>query len=145
MPRCDFVGGFYTPNNVKSVLISSVLILSLCGGCVRRQITVTSNPSGALVYMNDQELGRTPFTKDFTWYGRYEVAVRTDEYQSLKTHTSVYAPFWQWVPLDAVTDLLPVTDRHELSYSLHPTSTRPAETGTVLARAADLQKKLEAP
>jgi len=145
LPRCDFIGGFYTLGNLKSVLVSSILLLTLCGGCVRRQIAVTSNPSGALVYMNDQEVGRTPFVRDFTWYGRYEVAVRADGYEPLKTHTSVYAPWWQWVPLDAVTDLFPVTDRHELNYSLKPASTQPTEATTVLARAAGLQKKLESP
>lgn len=108
-------------------------------------MTVTSDPPGALVTMNDQEVGRTPFTRDFDWYGRYEVTVREDGYQSLKTHTSVYAPFWQWVPIDLVAELFPLTDRHELHYSLKPATTQPAESGAVLARAEQLQRKLESP
>ena len=28
-------------------------------------MTIHSNPEGALVYLNDQELGRTPLTRDF--------------------------------------------------------------------------------
>ena len=114
-------------------------------GCVRRTITVTSDPPGALVTMNDQEIGRTPVTRDFTWYGRYEVTVRADGYESIKTHTSVYAPIWQWVPIDLPMELFPLTDRHELHYTMKPASTQPADSGTVLARAEQMQKKLESP
>ena len=117
----------------------------IVGGCVQRKLTVTSEPSGALVVMNDQEVGRTPFTRDFTWYGRYEVAVREDGYESLKTHTSVYAPFWQWVPIDLPMELFPVTDHERLHYTLRPASTQPADSTQVLARAQQLQGRLESP
>ncbi|MGZ3388170.1 MAG: PEGA domain-containing protein, partial [Isosphaeraceae bacterium] len=50
--------------------------LFLVPGCVEQTMTIQSDPPGALVYMNDQELGRTPLTKDFTWYGDYDVQVR---------------------------------------------------------------------
>ncbi len=95
--------------------------------------------------MNDQEVGRTPFTRDFVWYGRYEVSLRKNGYETLNTHTSVYAPFWQWVPFDLPMEMLPVTDRHELHYSLRPASTQPADSRAVLARAQQLQNKLESP
>ncbi len=114
----------------------------LAGGCVRRQVSVTSDPPGALVYMNDQEIGRTPFTRDFTWYGRYEVAVRKDGYEPQKTDTSIYAPIWQWIPFDFVTDMLPVTDRHQLHYTLKPASTQPADSRAILVRAQELRTKL---
>jgi len=130
---------------VKSLSTILPLLLLAVGGCVQRQLTVTSEPAGALVYMNDQEVGRTPFTRDFIWYGRYEVAVRKDGYDSLKTHTSVYAPFWQWVPLDLPMELLPVTDREHISYALRPATTQPADTAAVMVRAEQLQAKLESP
>ncbi len=95
--------------------------------------------------MNDQEVGRTPFTRDFDWYGRYEVAVRKDGFESLKTHTSVYAPVWQWVPIDLPMELFPLTDRHALQFSLRSATTQPADSGAVLARALQLQSKLESP
>ena len=49
--------------------------LTACAGCVERLITVTSQPSGSLVYLNDEEVGRTPVTVPFTFYGVYDVRV----------------------------------------------------------------------
>jgi len=42
-------------------------------GCVERTITITSEPSGALVHLNDEEIGRTPVTVPFRFYGVYDV------------------------------------------------------------------------
>jgi len=39
------------------ILIACLCVLSL--GCVERRLMITSEPSGALVYLNDQEIGRT--------------------------------------------------------------------------------------
>ncbi len=95
--------------------------------------------------MNDQEIGRTPVTRDFIWYGRYEVAVRKDGYDPLKIHTSIYAPWWQWVPFDFFTDMMPIVDRHAVNYTLKPASTQPTATADLLARSQQLQSKLESP
>ncbi len=45
----------------------------LAGGCVERTVTITSEPDNALVYLNDEEIGRTPVTVSFTFYGVYDV------------------------------------------------------------------------
>ncbi|MFB3120043.1 MAG: PEGA domain-containing protein [Stenotrophomonas maltophilia] len=34
---------------------------------------ITSEPPGALVWLNDREIGRTPVDVDFEFYGRYDV------------------------------------------------------------------------
>ncbi|HWB52725.1 MAG TPA: PEGA domain-containing protein [Tepidisphaeraceae bacterium] len=45
-----------------------VLALLMAGGCgVQRQMVMTSNPPGALVYLNGQEIGRTPLKHEFLW------------------------------------------------------------------------------
>ena len=97
-----------------------LVAMLLCLGCVERRMTITSEPSGALVYLNGQEVGRTPLTRDFLWYGNYEVQVRKEGYQSLDTNTWVVAPWWQWPPFDLFAELLPVrlTDHRSLHYEL---------------------------
>ena len=77
----------------------------LGGGCVERTITVDSDPPGALVYLNNQEAGRTPFTRNFVWYGDYEIQLRKDGYETLDTHRWVIAPIYEWAPLDLVAEL----------------------------------------
>lgn len=42
-------------------------------GCVQRVISITSQPSGALVYLNDEEVGRTPVSVPHLFYGVYDV------------------------------------------------------------------------
>ncbi len=77
-------------------------------GCVQRKMTIEWNPPGALVYLNDQEIGRTPITTDFIWYGNYQVEVRKDGFETLKTHQQVNAPWWQLVPIDLFAEFFPV-------------------------------------
>jgi hypothetical protein len=125
--------------------ISIVVLLfgALLGGCVRRQLTVRTDPPGALVHLNGQEFGRTPVTRDFTWYGTYDVDLRKEGYQTQKTTGKVIAPWWQWVPIDLFAELLPLTDRRQLHYTLHPTTQEAVDPDRMLSRAAQLRGKLQ--
>lgn len=108
-----------------------------CGG-VQRTLTVTSEPSGALVYLNGEEAGRTPMSTDFTYYGKYDVAVRLDGYAAAKQERWVVAPWWQWVPFDFAAELSPVrlVDRQAIHVDLAPDA--PAdEPGALMDRARE--------
>jgi hypothetical protein len=104
-------------------------------------MNVKSEPDGALVYMNEQEVGRTPFTKEFLWYGNYDVVVRKEGYATLKTQTPVMPPLWQIIPIDLVTDLMPLTDEHKLVYHLQPAP--PSDPAALMAHAEDMREMLE--
>jgi hypothetical protein len=98
-----------------------VLLLAAAGtGCVQRKMTIDSSPPGALVWLNDQEIGRTPVTKSFIWYGNYQVELRKEGFEKVKTHQHVSAPWWQWVPFDFFAEFFPVTDRQKFSFSMKP-------------------------
>ena len=100
----------------------TILCVFLVGGCVERQLVVTSDPPNALVYLNGREAGRTPIQTDFTWYGNYDVQVRADGFETLKTSQKVKAPWWQWVPFDFFAELMPnhPTDRQSMHFTLKP-------------------------
>jgi len=85
-------------------------------------MTISSNPSGALVYLNGEEVGRTPLKHEFTWYGKYDIELRKDGYETTKVAQKVPAPVWQWIPFDLAADLLPgkKTDQHHYSYMMQP-------------------------
>ena len=119
-----------------------LLCLALCSGCVRRTMTVTSEPPGALVYMNNQEVGRTPFIREFTWYGTYDVQVRAEGFETLKTETPVIAPLWQWPPFDLFAELLPLRDRRRIHYRLEPVSDEPIDAQVLLDRADEMRGEL---
>ena len=126
--------------------------IALCGaaaisvigsGCVQRTLTVRSDPDGALVYLNDQEIGRTPLTRNFTWYGVYDVEIHKPGYQSLKTTAAVIAPWWQWVPFDFLAEFFPLTDHHELTFTLRPPNEREEEADLLIKRGEQLGSELE--
>jgi hypothetical protein len=116
-------------------------------GCARieRQVTINTNPAGAVVWANDQEIGRTPFTRDFTWYGTYDVVIRKDGYEPIHTKTKVIAPWWQWPPIDLCVEVLPLhlIDDRKFTYDLKPASTQPADGEMMLDRAEQLRVQLE--
>ena len=105
------------------------------GGCgVERTLRLESEPPGALVYLNGREVARTPAEVPLDWYGKYDVAVRKEGYETLKTERWVVAPWWQWPPFDLVAELvpLPLHDRHRLEFELR--AAQPGDEG-VLERA----------
>ena len=124
----------------SSMLLGTPLFL---GGCVHRQLTVTTDPPGALVQLNGQEFGRTPVTRDFTWYGTYDVALRMEGHETRKTTGEVIAPWWQWVPFDLLAELLPLTDRRQLHYRMKPATQETADPERMLDRAETLRGQLQ--
>jgi|GEM_PF-310631 PEGA domain-containing protein len=136
------------PHGMKRLLglLGCIAVLAaVTGGCVERILTVQTNPPGALVQLNGQEMGRTPFSRDFTWYGIYEITVRRDEYQTIHTSAWVIAPIYEWIPLDLISELLPIPlkDRHTLSYNLTPAPPASGPSPGILMRAAELKGQLE--
>ena len=120
---------------------ATMLCLLLSGGCVQRIMTVKSDPPGALVFVNGQEIGRTPVSQEFLWYGNYGVTLRLDGYETLKTSAAVPAPPWQYIPIDLLTDMLPVTDEHVLNFTMTPAP--PTDLDDLLANAQQTRGMLE--
>ncbi len=89
------------------------LLLVWPAGCVEREMKITSEPAGALVYVSDVEVGRTPVTMPFTWYGDYDIILRHQGYQTLKTHANINPPVYEVPPLDFFTALAPWTLRDQ--------------------------------
>ncbi len=68
-------------------------------------MTITTDPQGARVFLNDQEIGRSEVTTDFLWYGDYSVILRKEGYQTLQTHWNIEAPWYQWMPIDFLAEV----------------------------------------
>ena len=92
-------------------------------GCVRRTVRIRTEPEGARITLNDEEVGTSPVTVDFTWYGDYDVICRKDGYETLRTHQRLEAPWYQVPVIDFFTEVLwPFTihDRQEMYFELEP-------------------------
>ena len=141
---CERNAGVYTAPMPRFALLCTATLL-FCAGCVERTLTITSTPPGALVTLNDIEVGRTPLSKDFTWYGTFDAQVRKEGYQTLNTQTPVIAPIWQWMPIDLIAELVPLRlhDVHEVNYTLKPISDQQIDPEAIVQRAQGLRERLE--
>ena len=94
--------------SVVRLLQTGVLAVTVAttSGCVRRTLRITSDPPNALVFLNDQEVGRTEVATDFLWYGDYDVVLRLEGRKTLKTHWNVKPPWYQIPPIDFIAEVL---------------------------------------
>ncbi len=112
------------------------LLLGLAG-CVERTISITSEPSGALVYLNDEEVGRTPVTVPFTYYGKYDVRLQKPGYSPLWTSGDAVAPWWEFPGPDLVGELMGNKVKIDWNYKL--TERDENNPDTVLKNAQDMR------
>ncbi len=102
--------------------ISIILTLAAIavGGCVEREWTLRTEPAGAVAYVSHVEIGRTPVTIDFTWYGEYDVIFRKEGYETLKTSVKLDPPWYEVPGVDFFSEVAPWTynDRRETLHLL---------------------------
>ncbi len=120
--------------------IAAVALVLLCG-CVRRTITNTTEPPGALAWLNDREIGRTPIDVDFEYYGTYDVRLERAGYEPLMTSGNAKAPWWDTVGLDLICELIPGTlhARSAWHYVLEPKDDDPE---ALVGRARELRGRV---
>ena len=53
---------------VQLPVMAVVVAIANSTGCVRKRMTVRTNPSGAMVYIDKQPIGLTPVSTSFTYY-----------------------------------------------------------------------------
>ena len=127
-----------SPRKVSALgVISCVGILFLVSaGCVQRRMTVRSNPPGALVYVDDYQIGTTPVSTDFVYYGTRKIRLIKDGYDTLTVQQPFPVPWYEIFPLDFVTENLwpwEIRDERVVDLAMVPAGTVPAET--VVSRA----------
>jgi hypothetical protein len=103
-----------------TVAIISGLFLA---GCVERELTIKTLPTGAMVTLNDEEIGAAPVTTSFLWYGDYRVRVSKQGYETLITHRSMDRPLHDKFPFDFFAESLwpgRIHDTYTWTFELKP-------------------------
>jgi hypothetical protein len=131
----------YCSHMIRVRVQAAAIFLLFLPGCLQRIVTIKSDPPGALVTMNGQEMGRTPVSREFLWYGNYDVELRLEGYQAIKTSANLGCPPWQYIPLDFFTDMLPIKDEHNWYFKLEPQPV--VDPLEVLSRGEELGQMLE--
>ncbi len=116
----------------------------LCVGCVERTLTINTEPQGALVILNDEEIGTSPVTVPFNWYGDYNVVIRKDGFETLKTHRELKAPWYDAFPFDFIAGvILPnrIADSYQWTFEL--AEKKQITRDELLQQAGRFRKQLE--
>lgn len=132
---------------------TALCVLAALGapGCLERKISITSEPPGALVWLNDVEIGRTPAETDFVFYGEYDVRVRLEGYEPIRTHMTADAPWYECPPFDLLATAVPARIETVVKWNFvlekPPGEGREPEKTEqeLLGRARELRERLEPP
>jgi hypothetical protein len=128
------------PFTIAAALSASA---ALSAGCVDRTISISSEPSGALVYLNDREVGRTPLTTGFTFYGTYDVRLEREGCRPLWTTARAAQPWWEYPGIDLLAELTgPKEVRVDWHFRLEPSPPPGAQSSDALLERAGRLREL---
>jgi hypothetical protein len=120
----------------------ALLFSCICSlGCVQRRLTIRSNPPGALVMIDNHNIGITPCSTDYTYYGKRNIQLIRDGYETLNDSRWILPPWYEIPPIDLVSEnAIPYELRDEriIDYQLMPQKVVP--TQQLLGRAENLRQ-----
>lgn len=128
-----------------AVLVVLAAAVCFCG-CVRRRLTVRTNPPGAMVYVDNQAIGRSPISTDFTYYGTREIRMVKAGYETLTVNQPIPTPWYQVPGVDFFSEnLLPfrVRDNRVVNFNMTPQPMIPPDE--LIGRGEQLRAAANAP
>jgi hypothetical protein len=131
-------------HGLLTLIIVSLISGLLLAGCVERKLTINTEPQGAKVILNDEEVGSSPVTVGFNWYGDYAVRISKEGYETLDTHRKLKAPYYDYFPFDFFAQILypnRIVDSYEWTFELSPNKEVSREE--LIQKAEGLEKQLK--
>ncbi|GIW93040.1 MAG: lipoprotein [Pirellulaceae bacterium] len=124
-------------------LLAAVVLLETVGnpGCVRRRMTIRTDPPGATVYVDQREIGTSPVSTPFTYYGTRNFVITKDGYETVQASRTFSPPWYQWPVLDFLTENLwprEIRDERIVEFQLVPRATVQPEK--LIGRAEQLRQ-----
>ena len=133
---------------VKRNLLTLIFCCSVASlllyGCVERRLTINTKPQGALVTLNDEEIGESPVTVNFNWYGDYCVRINKEGYETLDTHRDLKGPWYDHFPFDFFAQIVNpnrIVDSYEWTFELSPR--QQISRDELIQNARELEKQLQ--
>ena len=136
-----------TSRFMRATLLSLVLAASLItSGCIERRFTIKTDPPGAKVFVDGAMVGDSPVELSFEHYGVRRITLRLSGHQTAEHLVPLDPPFYQYFPLDLVTELLlpfEIVDAHEAGpFTLEPQGPSELDAAAVLERARSQRQAL---
>lgn len=128
--------------STASVFTTAMVAGCICCGCVRRRMTVRTNPPGAMVSVDNQVIGASPASTPFVYYGTREIRVEADGYRTETIRRKIKPPWYQLPGIDFIAETLypgELRDERIIDVTLVPKAIPPAEE--VIQRADALRQQ----
>jgi hypothetical protein len=134
---------FMAKQKIPAMTAVIFIAVSLLSGCVERELTINTKPQGALVMLNDEEIGNSPVTVPFNWYGDYRVRISKSGFETLNTHRKLKGPWYDKFPFDFFAQIVypkRIVDSYEWTFELSPKKQISREE--LIEKAREMQKQL---
>lgn len=119
-------------------------VIVALSGCVRRIVTIDSQPQGADVYFDRKFIGQTPCKHEFHYYGSHHIELTKDGYANIRDSLKLKGPIYEYFPLSFISEVLipwEITDRHTCSFELEKGEAKQA----IISPITQLQPPLSGP
>jgi hypothetical protein len=143
-PNTAWGGSAHKRARLFAPQLIAALVCLAATGCVERRLTIRTNPPGALLYVDDYEIGTTPVSTSVTYYGTRKIRLVKDGYETLTTMQWIPPPWYEYFPMDFVAEnFVPgqICDQRTLDFQLKPQTIVP--TDQLLARAEALRRGIQ--
>ena len=134
--------------NPSRLPLPFIILLAICllpAGCVRRRMTIRTNPPGAVAFVDKQRIGVTPVSAPFTYYGTRNIRLMKDGFEPLVVNQRFSVPWYELPPLDFIAENLwprETRDEQVVEFQLIPQRVVPNEE--LLDRAEMLRGNTQA-
>jgi hypothetical protein len=129
----------------QCILLTGLAVLGLLTGCVERTLLLRSDPPGATVVVNGEEVGVAPAKIHFETYGTYEVVMSAPRCRRLRALVPVRPPWYEKIPFDLFYEIAwPGTfyDEHVVTLKLEPFPEGEAAGAGLDERELQLQQRV---
>jgi hypothetical protein len=128
----------------RAVLWAVALVCASQGGCVTRRLTIISDPPGATVFIDNDEVGVTPCSVSYIYYGTRQITLVKDGYETRTLLQEMPAPWYEYFPIELVTEnFIPweLRDERTVEYTLLPQALTPVSQ--LLGRGEELRQGVQ--
>jgi hypothetical protein len=130
---------------LRAVLLAALALLIVTEtGCVRRRMTIRTNPPGAKVYVDDIEVGTSPVSTNFTYYASRKITLIKDGFRTETTYHRMLPPWYEIPGVDFVSENLyprELRDERVVDFQLVPQENVPLNE--LLNRAEALRENAQ--
>jgi len=126
----------------RILFLACAFVFAVPLGCVERELFIRTEPPGASVCLDGRDLGLSPVSAQFYYYGDRLLELRLRGHKPEQTIISLKTPWYQYFPMDLFSDLFwpgTITDDHHLVCELEAAREGLEEKPAILERADELR------